>query len=148
MSKAISEQQAMDELKKGYSSAEATLNDKSKLDELLNQLEEKLKVIPKVGNKLSHVAVFAQMIKDYSTKKYEKIPMGSLIAIVSALAYVVLPFDLIADYIPAVGYLDDAAIIAACLALVESDVKDYLKWRDGIVEVEEIIVVNKDNTEE
>ena len=88
------------------------------------------------------------MIKDYSTKKYEKIPMGSLIAIVSALAYVVLPFDLIADYIPAVGYLDDAAIIAACLALVESDVKDYLKWRDGIVEVEEIIVVNKDNTEE
>lgn len=148
MSKKISEQQAMTELEKGYSSAEATLKDKSKLDDFLKQLEEKLKVIPKVGNKLSHVAVFAQMIKDYSTKKYDKIPMGSLIAIVSALAYVILPIDLIADYIPAVGYLDDAAIVAACLTLVESDVKDYLKWRDGIVEVEEIKEENKDDTEE
>ena len=66
MSKKISEQQAKIELEKGYSSAEATLKDKNKLDEFLKQLEEKLKVIPKVGNKLSHVAVFAQMVKDYS----------------------------------------------------------------------------------
>ena len=127
----LNEEQAMNELKKGYGQAEATLKDKSKLDAFLIQLEEKLKVIPKIGNKLSHVAVFAQLIKDYSTKKYEKIPMGSLIAIVSALAYVILPFDLINDIIPGLGYLDDAAVIACCLKLVDSDVEEYLKWREN-----------------
>lgn len=135
MSKKISEQQAMTELKKGYSNAEETLKDESKLDEFLKQLEGKLKVIPKVGDKLSHVAVFAQMVKDYSTKKYDKIPMGSLISIVSALAYVILPIDLVSDIIPGLGYLDDAAVIGVCLKLVDSDVKDYLKWRDSVIEV-------------
>lgn len=80
------------------------MKDESKLDEFLKQLEGKLKVIPKVGDKLSHVAVFAQMVKDYSTKKYDKIPMGSLISIVSALAYVILPIDLVSDIIPGLGY--------------------------------------------
>lgn len=121
---------ARKELEKGYTIAEATLKDQSKLDSFLVQLEEKLKVIPKVGTKLSYVAVFAQLIRDWSTKKYDKIPMGSLISIISALAYVILPLDLISDVIPVLGYLDDAAVIAACLKLVNSDIQDYLKWRE------------------
>ena len=72
MSKKISEQQAKTELEKGYSSAQATLKDKSKLDEFLKQLEEKLKVIPKVGNKLSQVAVFNFCLDLYLIKSIIK----------------------------------------------------------------------------
>ncbi len=40
------------------------------------------------------------------------------------------PFDLVIDGIPVLGSLDDIAVILACLKLVESDLKDYEKWRE------------------
>ena len=124
-------EQALEEIEKRHEESAKIIQDKNKLDEFLQALEEKLKVIPKIGDKLSHIPVFAQLIKDYATKKYTKIPMGSLIAIVSALSYLILPFDLISDLIPGIGYFDDAAVIGACLLLVDSDIKDYLEWREN-----------------
>lgn len=128
----ITNQEAENELKKGYKKAEEIIKDEDKFKEFLLQLEEKLKVVPKFGEKISEVAVLAQLIYDYAKGKYKKIPMGSLIAIVSALSYFILPFDMVPDAIPGIGMIDDAFVITACLKLVDSDVKDYLKWRDTI----------------
>ena len=39
--------------------------------------------------------------------------------------------DIIPDYIPGLGYVDDAAVIAGCLLLVKTDLEDYRLWRKG-----------------
>lgn len=39
------------------------------------------------------------------------------------------PIDLIPDFIPVVGYVDDALVVAACLAMVESDLEIYKEWK-------------------
>ncbi|NLD87373.1 MAG: DUF1232 domain-containing protein [Clostridiales bacterium] len=54
----------------------------------------------------------------------------TIIAITSALLYFVSPLDVVPDSIPVLGYIDDAAVIAVCWKLVESDVKEYVKWRE------------------
>lgn len=131
ISQQITEEQALTELKRGYKKSEKILNDQSKLDKFLKQMEAKLKVIPGIGGKLSHVPVFLQLVKDFTTKKYTRIPMGSLIAVVSALCYVLLPVDLISDMIPCIGYIDDGIVVTTCLSLVENDIKHYLEWRDN-----------------
>lgn len=59
----------------------------------------------------------------------ETIGIGSIIAIVSATAYLVSPVDLIPDFIPGAGYLDDVAVVGACLDPVKSDVDEYVAWR-------------------
>ena len=41
------------------------------------------------------------------------------------------PLDLIPDALPVLGLLDDAAVVSACLALVEQDLYAYRQWRDG-----------------
>jgi uncharacterized membrane protein YkvA (DUF1232 family) len=42
--------------------------------------------------------------------------------LVGALAYFVLPADVIPDILPVVGYTDDAAVLAAAIKLVASHV--------------------------
>ena len=125
----ITQELALDELKKGYKTSEKIIKE-DKLEEILERLEEKLKAVPKIGKQLSHVPVFASLINSYIKKEYTKIPLGTLTAIVSALLYVISPIDLIADFIPALGYVDDAAVVLACFCLVETDIQEYLKWRE------------------
>jgi uncharacterized membrane protein YkvA (DUF1232 family) len=43
-------------------------------------------------------------------------------ALVGALAYFVLPADLIPDVLPVIGYTDDAAMLAAAIKLVASHI--------------------------
>lgn len=45
-------------------------------------------------------------------------------ALVGALAYFVLPIDAVPDFLPLVGFADDASIIAAAIATVRMHMKD------------------------
>jgi uncharacterized membrane protein YkvA (DUF1232 family) len=44
-------------------------------------------------------------------------------ALVGALAYFVLPFDIIPDMIPVLGFTDDAAVLATAVKLVASHIR-------------------------
>ena len=44
-------------------------------------------------------------------------------ALVGALAYFVLPFDVVPDMMPVLGFTDDAAVLAAALKLVASHLR-------------------------
>ena len=128
--KEISAEDAKKRLESGYEQAEKLLNDRDKLDEFLQKLEKKLKIIPIAGNALSSLPIMISLIKSYIQKEYTEIPLGTIVAIISASIYFLSPIDLILDTIPGVGYIDDAAVVAACLALVESDIEEYKKWRE------------------
>lgn len=124
----FNEQKATETLISGYEEAEKVLNDVDKLEELLQALEKKLKKIPAVGEKLSYVPVMVLLIRSYIKKEYTQVPLGSIIAAISSVLYVVNHFDLIPDSIPLAGYLDDAAVLTVALEMIESDIDDYKKW--------------------
>ena len=125
----ISEEEALQELKKGYGKAEQLLQSKDKIEEFLQKLERKIKTIPGAGGALANIPIMASLVKSYIKKEYTEIPLGTIIAVLSALIYYLSPFDLVIDGIPVLGSLDDIAVILACLKLVETDLKDYEKWR-------------------
>ena len=83
----ISEEEAKEKLEEGYEEAEKLLNDKDKLEEFLQKLEKKLETIPKVGNALSALPTMVSLIKSYIKKEYTEIPLGTIIAIISAAIY-------------------------------------------------------------
>ena len=97
------------------------LKDEDKMERFLQRLEKKLRVIPLAGNTLSDVPVMASLLRSFVKKEYTDIPIGTITAVVSALVYFVSPIDLIPDLLPG-GYIDDAAVIGACLKLINSDV--------------------------
>ena len=130
MMKKISKEEANEELKKGYGAAKNMLENEDKLEKFLQRLETKLKYVPVAGDKLSMVPTMASLIKSYVKKEYTEIPIGSIIAILSALIYFVSPIDLIPDAIPVIGLVDDAAVVATCLNFVNSDLEEYRNWRE------------------
>lgn len=127
--KGFDEKDALNELEKGYSTAEKLLGDQDALERFLQRLERKLRRVPVAGNTLASIPVLASLIKSYIKKEYTDIPIGSIIAIISALVYFVSPIDFIPDFIPGIGHIDDAAVIAICLKLVETDVEEFTNWR-------------------
>lgn len=130
--KEITEEQAKKEFEKGCKEAEELLKNPDKLEEFLQKLEKKLKVIPMVGESFSLVPAMISLVRSYVKKEYTEVPLGSIVGIISALIYILSPIDLVPDFVPAnLGYLDDAAVLLICLkAGAEDDIKDYQKWRE------------------
>ncbi|MBF0240354.1 MAG: DUF1232 domain-containing protein [SAR324 cluster bacterium] len=82
------------------------------------------------------------LIKDYWDGTYREIPWASLAAIVAAIIYFVSPLDAIPDFIPVIGYLDDATVIGFALAMVKEDLLQYKKWKESKAPQTALIVVN------
>lgn len=78
---------------------------------------------------LNDIKLYFQMLGDVFTGKYKKVPVGTIAAIIGTLLYVLSPIDFIPDFIPVVGYLDDAAMLAVCLNFTRFDLEEYKKSR-------------------
>jgi uncharacterized membrane protein YkvA (DUF1232 family) len=78
---------------------------------------------------LDNAKLLLDIVSDYWSGKYRQIPYFSLAAIVFTLLYVLSPIDLIPDFIPVIGQLDDAAVVSICLFLVLQDLREYEAWK-------------------
>jgi uncharacterized membrane protein YkvA (DUF1232 family) len=78
---------------------------------------------------MDNARLLLDIVSDYWTGKYRQIPYFSIAAIVFTLLYVLSPIDLIPDFIPVIGLLDDAAVVSICLFLVLQDLREYEAWK-------------------
>jgi uncharacterized membrane protein YkvA (DUF1232 family) len=69
------------------------------------------------------------MVKDYASGSYRDLPRSTVLASVFALLYVLNPFDLMPDFIPGIGYIDDMSMVALVIGSIRRDVENYSRWR-------------------
>src|SRR3954469_23406643 len=65
-----------------------------------------------------------QMIRDVLHGRY-KMSFLTMAIVICAIAYVIYPFDLIPDFIPVLGWIDDGVIIYLLLRQLVSETKRY-----------------------
>lgn len=82
--------------------------------------------VMKYGKQAGKTTVYYSLLLFYVAKSPE-VPKSTKMIIVGALSYLIFPLDLIPDFIPAVGLVDDAGVIAAAVFKVISHIDDDIK---------------------
>ncbi len=105
------------------------ISDKKKIGYLLNQAFEKAEKNKNLlGKILDDLIVLVRLVKAWVTGKYSKTPLHTIILVVATMLYFINPFDIIPDFIPVIGYVDDATMIATGIQSIRGDLKDFTKW--------------------
>lgn len=114
------------------SRAEGYMNDQARLAELVQQASDKA---VKSGKPLAEIwdsltAAF-RLVKAYAKGTYRQVPWSSVVMIVAALLYFVMPADLIPDFLFGLGLVDDAALLAWTLKTLNEDLARFKAWEDS-----------------
>lgn len=72
-----------------------------------------------------------RLVHAYAMGSYREISWRSLLILVAAVVYFVMPVDLVPDFILGLGLLDDAAILAWTLRTLNQDLERFLAWERG-----------------
>jgi len=81
-----------------------------------------------LGESLDSLMTFSRMLKAYAGGKYRKIPWKTLVAIVGAVVYFVMPLDFIPDFILGLGFADDVALLLWTMKWAKKDVEEFSQW--------------------
>jgi uncharacterized membrane protein YkvA (DUF1232 family) len=71
------------------------------------------------------------LVKDWRAGIYRQALYSTIAAVVFGLIYVFNPFDIVPDFIPFLGVMDDATVVGALLMLVERDLRKYRSWKEN-----------------
>ena len=83
---------------------------------------------PALKSALKNVRLLYSIFKDAVNGKF-KLPPASVAMIGGGLLYFILPADLIPDFIPVVGYLDDLAVLTTIMNALNTEISAYRIWK-------------------
>jgi uncharacterized membrane protein YkvA (DUF1232 family) len=133
MKRNISDEEAGSALKAKEKEAEELLKDAEKTTAFLYKAEKPLaqiKKIPVIGGLVDDITTTIEMIGDCVKGNYRETPASIIVSALGAILYLVSPFDLIPDFIPIGGFLDDALVLTLVLgAGLALELRKYRRWK-------------------
>jgi uncharacterized membrane protein YkvA (DUF1232 family) len=67
---------------------------------------------------IRHIPLIGRTVAAYYCARDRETPLAARLALFGALGYFIMPFDLIPDFLPGIGHLDDAAVLLLALRFV------------------------------
>jgi uncharacterized membrane protein YkvA (DUF1232 family) len=114
---------------KFFRQAERVITSDTAIAKLLDQVFLKIGSSTDMFYKLQDTVVaLARMIRLWWLGDYKNISKKSVIAVVAALIYFVNPFDLIPDFIPILGQIDDIIILSYLTKVLNKEVERFMAW--------------------
>jgi uncharacterized membrane protein YkvA (DUF1232 family) len=110
--------------------AEAYAADPKRLRKLLEDAVGKLNTIPRgpFGEAWPYFLAMLRLARDYQSGDYRDMPQAKLLIVMAAIIYFVSPFDVIPDYLPVLGHIDDAFVISLALKSVRAELDTFMAW--------------------
>ncbi|WP_346798929.1 DUF1232 domain-containing protein [Halomonas sp. Bachu 37] len=93
-----------------------------------NRLKSRTWAFKRMGRALR---LFIPMTRDVVSGRYRPVPWEAFLLMGAALAYLVMPFDLIPDFLMLIGVVDDVVIVGWLLSRVDKHLAGYRAWREN-----------------
>lgn len=132
----LDRQKILDFFKKSENKASVILKDKTKASDTIKEALGKA-----VTNKGDLEGVWAKMLllfavaKDYVSGDYTEIPKRSIVAILGGLIYFLSPIDVVPDFVPVLGFVDDVFVLNLVYKQVIKDLEKYKSWKDNQMKI-------------
>ena len=112
-----------------YKRAEWTITSGSAVSELLDQVFLKIGETTELFYKVQDSMIaLTRMLRAWMQGDYKNISTKSIIAVVAALIYFVNPLDLIPDFIPIIGQIDDIFILGYLIKMLNKEIERFMAW--------------------
>jgi uncharacterized membrane protein YkvA (DUF1232 family) len=110
--------------------AKSYAKDPKALRVLFEEAVRKTSSIPKApfANLWSYFQSMLRLIRAYYRGDYRDVRIANLVVIIGAIIYVLDPWDLIPDWIPVLGFVDDATILAFAVQKTRETLDDFTAW--------------------
>lgn len=99
---------------------------------VLNEAADKLADEQSKDNKFkqlfSTAFTLVRLVRSYATGEYRQIQTSTIISGLAVLLYVLSPIDLIPDFIPVFGFLDDLSLIGWFIGKFQDEIVRFREW--------------------
>jgi uncharacterized membrane protein YkvA (DUF1232 family) len=130
-----SEEDLSEALNRRKNRAEEYLNDPERSRILLEQAKKKAEKNKGAASNQpefwENLKTVFRLFKAYIRKEYTRIPWGSIVMVTGAILYFVSPIDLMLDWIPLLGFVDDAAVLVFVLRQLRADLEKFRAWEEA-----------------
>ena len=111
-------------------SAKTYVGNPSRLTALFNEAVTEAASMPRepFGETWPYLQAMLRLIRAYADGQYRDISENTLVVIVAAIVYIVNPLDVIPDALPALGYLDDATVLALAVKRSRDSLDAFMAW--------------------
>lgn len=102
---------------------------------ILNEAADKLADKESKTNKfrqLFEVALtLVRLVRSYVSGEYRDIATGTIVSGLAVLLYVLSPIDLVPDFIPVIGFLDDLSLVSWFLSKFQGEITKFRTWEQA-----------------
>jgi uncharacterized membrane protein YkvA (DUF1232 family) len=89
-----------------------------------------LEILRMISRFWSDLPLLVRLLKAWKGGSYRGLSVRTLASCAVALLYVLSPVDLIPDFIPGIGLIDDAAVLALLLHSLAQDLAAFRIWEE------------------
>tara|TARA_Y100001980_G_scaffold46334_1_gene30087 strand:- start:23421 stop:23810 length:390 start_codon:yes stop_codon:yes gene_type:complete len=115
-----------------YERSKDFINNNEKVKALLRKATDKLQVLHEDSEErnvfVSNIKLVMRMIQSHFNGTYPSFSNKSILLLIFSLVYFITPFDLIPDFIPALGFTDDISVLYFVLQSLASDIENFKQW--------------------
>ena len=120
--------------RKAMSSAGELVNENSRLRQVLDKVYHKMLKNASHSKLFERLKVIFRLVKAYAKGEYREVSPKSILLLTGGLLYFLMPVDLIPDFIPVTGLVDDLTLILWIYSSLEDEINRFEQWEARTLE--------------